>query len=105
MRTENLLVSSVNITEDEYIYKGLCTLSLEDRTKVIDIGDLENPSSLQQIKDFFILEEPEDVIRQILVKKVMEKAVITSRDRQGENYSESAENLAMEKPANSLDIA
>lgn len=78
MRTSDLLLSSLDITEDEYFYKGQFILSSADKAKHVDIMELERVTDLSELKSFFSLEESSDEIRKILMEMVMEKADIGS---------------------------
>ena len=84
MRTSNLLLSSLDITEDEYSFKGQFILSASDKTRSVDMNDLETEACLRQISDFFGLEEEPADIRQILMGMIMEKADICSVIMEGE---------------------
>lgn len=105
MKTANLLVSSVNITEDDYQYKGLVTLSDSSRSMVVDVADLETEAGIEKLKAGFSLEESHEKIKGILMQKVIEKAGISSRNIEGENYNEASRTQALERSAGSLDMA
>lgn len=105
MKTVNLLVSSLSITEDDYSYKGLFILSENEKTINVDISDLENNSKLMEIKAFFELEESPVEIRKILMDLVMEKASISSKFNEGEQYGEELKRKKMEKTARSFDMS
>lgn len=105
MTTAELLVSSVHITEDEYNYKGEFMLSGSDKTMNVDLSDMENTAKLQEIKTFFELDDASETIYKTIMEKVMDKAALSSRINEGENYNESSGRKSIEKAAGSLDMA
>jgi len=88
MRTDQLLMSSLDITEDGYIFKGQFILSSGDKSRHVDIEELENQSYLEDLKKYFELEESPAEIRNILIDMVVEKAQIGSKIREGKNFGE-----------------
>ncbi len=100
MKTIDLLVTSLDITEDEYIYKGSFILKSEEKSLKIDLAEAENNETLNKIKAFFDLEESTETIKEFLMNEVITKSQISSRNSEGKDYEE---NLG--KVANSLDIA
>ena len=56
MKMDQLLLSSLDITEDEYHFKGQFILKSSTKSKSIDLEDLERPSVLESIKHYFDLE-------------------------------------------------
>ena len=86
MRTSELLLSSLNITEDDYDYKGQFILSTSDKARSVDMAEIETEARLKDISDFFELEEDLEKIRQILMDMVMEKADICSFIVEGEAF-------------------
>lgn len=86
MRTSELLLSSLDITEDDYNYKGQFILSASDKARNVDMAEVEADASLKDISDFFGLEEELDIIRQTLMDMVMEKADISSLIVEGETF-------------------
>ncbi|MCX7842695.1 MAG: hypothetical protein N2489_06435 [Clostridia bacterium] len=105
MRVNELLVSSVNITEDEYCYKGLFILSGNSQSMNLDISELEEGDKLNNIKETFQLEDSIEDIKSSILAKVIEKASISSNIKEGENYNESSSRKRVEKAAASLDMA
>ncbi len=105
MKMDQLLLSSLDITEDEYHFKGQFILKSSTKSKSIDLEDLERPSVLESIKHYFDLEETTKEIRSRLMDMVMEKAHIGSKIVEGENYDESAKNKKMERLARNLDMS
>jgi hypothetical protein len=84
MRTSELLLSILDITEDEYSYKGQFTLSTPEKAKSVDIFCLESGSALNELANFFNLDEDPSEIKRILMDMVMEKAYISSMIVEGE---------------------
>lgn len=78
MKTSDLLLSSLNITEDDYDYKGQFILSTSEKARSVDMAEIEIEDRLREISDFFSLEDDLDKIRQILMDMIMEKANICS---------------------------
>lgn len=102
MKTSDLLLSSLNITEDDYDYKGLFILSSNNVSINVDIADLENNNKVEELKCVFGLEEPVEEIREVLMNMIMEKAAISSKICEGENYEEKSQREYIEKAAYSL---
>jgi len=88
MRTDQLLMSGLDITEDNYIFKGQFILSSGDKSKHDDIEELENKSYLEELKEYFGLEESPSEIRNKLIDMVVEKARIGSKIREGKDLEE-----------------
>jgi hypothetical protein len=86
MRTEQLLLSGLDITEDNYSFKGQFILSGAGKSKHVDVEDLEHHSFLADLKKYFELEEHITDIRNILMEMIVEKAHISSKIVEGENY-------------------
>lgn len=84
MRTSDLLLSSLSITEDEYAYKGQFILSTSDKSRSVDLGEIETDHRLKDICEYFGLEEELCSIRKTLMEMVMEKADICSMIIEGE---------------------
>jgi len=105
MRVEQLNLSNLHITEDEYHFKGQFVLSSSDKSRSVDLEDIEKNTYLEELKAYFELEEPIGEIRDKLMDKVMEKAHIGSKIVEGENYDESAKNKKMERLAKNLDMS
>lgn len=105
MNTRELLVSGVHITEDEYSYRGLFIMSNGSNTLEVDISDLDDSEKVSGIQEYFDLEDPVDMVRNQIMEMVMEKASISSRINEGENYNEGSTRKHVEKSASSLDRA
>lgn len=86
MKTSDLLLSSLNITEDEYNYKGLFFLSHGDVSVKVDLADLQSDKTIEELKTTFKLEESKEEIRKIIMDKVMDKADISSKIIEGKKY-------------------
>jgi hypothetical protein len=105
MKTNQLIVSGLHITEDEYSYKGQFILNGKGKSRPVDMDDLENSSFISELRDFFDLEEPVGNIRDILMDMIVEKAHISSKIVEGENYDESSKQKKVERSARSLDMS
>lgn len=105
MKTNELLVSNLSITEDDYNYKGIFTLSNKDNSISVDLADLESTAKLDEIKTFFHLEDDIEIIKDTILKMVIENSSISSRIKQGENYNENTKKKDLERLANSLDMS
>lgn len=90
MRTSELLLSSLNITEDDYSYKGHFILSSPGHSESVDVCDLEDDRKVERLKNVFGLDESVDQIRDSLKEMVMDRALIASRITEGENYEDKA---------------
>lgn len=86
MKTEQLLLSSLDITEAEYIFKGQFILSGKGKSKQVDMEQLDQQAYLEELKEYFDLEEPTSEIRNKLISMVVEKAQIGSKIVDGKNY-------------------
>ena len=87
MKASELLVSSVNITEDEYCYKGTFILSGNDKSLYMDMAELEDTRKIEDIKSMFGLEESTDAVNKTIMDMILEKAAISSRINEGESYN------------------
>jgi len=105
MKTSELLLSSLNITEDEYNYKGEFFLSFKDIAVKFDLADLPNNSRIDELKSTFNLEENHDGIRKALMDMVIEKADISSKVTEGEDYEEKVLRTLLEQTAKAMDLA
>ena len=88
MKVSDLLISSVNITEDDYHYKGQFILNSCDKSISVDVAELDNKNTLSHIKDYFNIEETASEIRRNLMVRLVQKAGISSKIVEGENYFE-----------------
>lgn len=79
MNANELLVSSVHITEDEYCYKGLFILSNSDKSMNVDLAEFEGLSKIEEIKSFFNLEDSNDIIKKVILENIMDKASLSSK--------------------------
>ncbi|HHW47709.1 MAG TPA: hypothetical protein GXX14_03715 [Clostridiaceae bacterium] len=105
MKTSDLLLSNLNITEDGYVYKGTFFLSNGEKTIEVDVADLQHNSKIVELKNFFNLEETDEKIRNTIIDMIIEKSSISSRISEGENYDEAkARRKRMERLASSLDF-
>lgn len=105
MRTSQLLLSSLDITEDEYSYKAQFILNAPGKSKGYEISDLESIHSLVEIKSFFGLEEEPGEIGKALMDMIMEKANISSMIVEGENFDEAINKKHVERAARSFDLS
>jgi len=79
MKTSDLLMSSLHISEDEYVFTGSFLLSSGHKTMPVDISDLQKSEKIRYLKFFFNLEETEDEIIETLMNMIIEKSSVTSR--------------------------
>lgn len=105
MKTSELLVSGLNITEDEYSYKGLCILSSGERRLQLDITELDSSVKLAELAEYFSLEESGEEIRKILMELIMEKAAIGSKVTEGEKYEEKSGTGEIDRAIKTMDRA
>ena len=105
MDLKELLVSNVNISEDEYIYKGVFTLSGSGKSAVIDLADMDTQAKLEEIKNYFSLKDNTESIRKEIMSQVFEKAAMSSNIKEGEAYQEGDNEDILDKSAKSLDRA
>lgn len=105
MKTADLLLSGLNITEDEYHYIGSFILAGNNKTLNVDMSDLESAVKLDEIRNFFELEEKAAEVKNIIMELVVEKAAISSKFNEGEAYSEDMKRKKTEYTARSLDVS
>lgn len=105
MKTLELLLSGLSITEDDYIYKGTFILSHQDQSLNMDLGDIQQDEKITELKRIFNLEESSEEIKETLMNMIMEKAAISSRFVEGKAYEEKSKGEKTEQAANSLDRA
>jgi hypothetical protein len=105
MKSSELLVSNLSITEDEYNYRGVFTLSCNDIVMTIELSDMDTLKTIEEIKEKFELDEEIAAIRKILMDKVITHSGLSSRNNEGENYNDSTSKKKLEKEAKSLDMA
>jgi hypothetical protein len=105
MKTSQLLLSGLDITEDEYSYKAQFILNAPGKSRGYEIGDLDSHHTLAEIKNFFSLDEAPDEIGKTLMEMVMEKANIGSNIIEGENYEETIKRKHVERAAKSFDMS
>ncbi len=105
MKTSQLLLSGLDITEDEYSFKAQFILSAAGKSKNVDIGDLDTDSDLEKLKTYFELEETPSEIKKQLMEMIMEKAHIGSTIIEGEDYEETIKRKHIERVAKSFDMA
>ncbi len=105
MKTSQLLLSGLDITEDEYSYKAQFILNAPGKSKSYEISDLDSGHILAEIKTYFSLDESPDEIAKTLMDMVMEKANIGSTIIEGENYEETINRKHVERAAKSFDMS
>ncbi len=105
MRTNQLIISGLHITEDEYSYKGQFILNAPGKSRSIDMDDLERSSFISELKKYFELEEQVGDIRNLLMDMIVERAHVGSKIVEGENYEESSKKKKVERSARSLDMS
>lgn len=105
MKATDLLVSNLNITEDEYSYKGIFTLSGGGVSISVDLAELDEGVTLQEIKEKFSLMETKEEIRKNVMDKVMIQASVSAEIKEGEDFQGSKGKEKSEDPAGYLDRA
>lgn len=105
MQLKDLLVSNLTISEDNYSFKGTFTLSGGDKSISVDVEGIQSKADIERIKEYFMLEEPADTVRKVLMEQVIKNSAISSKICEGENYEESAKEKVIEKAAKYFDIA
>ena len=104
MKTSQLLLSGLDITEDAYSFEAQFILSTSDKSRSIDIGDLDSEARLKEVKDYFSLEESPTEIRTQLMELIMEKANISSTIIEGHDFEETVKSKRVERSAKNYDI-
>jgi hypothetical protein len=105
MKTKQLLLSGLDISEDEYSFKAQFILSASGKSTSVDLESVEQTAVLKELKNYFELEEDTDDIRRLLMDMVMEKAHVNSTIVEGENYEESSKKKKVERRTRYLDIS
>lgn len=105
MRTNQLILSGLHITEDEYSYKGQFNLNSQGKSISVDMEDLERSSFISELKNYYDLEEPFGDIRNILMDMIIERANVASKIVEGENYEETSKKKKVERSARRLDMS
>lgn len=85
MLCKDLQVVNLSVTEDFYEYKALFRLCTDDRCLDIDLAELSENKTINNIKEEFGLEETNEEIRKILMEKVMKASKHESRKIEGED--------------------
>ena len=86
MRTSELLLSSLDISEYDYHHTGQFYLSSEGTSIKINLSDIQNDIVINNIKNIFSLKDDVEQIRDTLMDMLVEKANISSKISEGENY-------------------
>ena len=105
MKLNDLLVSNLNISEDEYSYKGLFTLSGEGISLGVDLAELDANIVTEEIKKTFCLTETSDEIKKVIMDKVMVQAAVSTQIKEGEDIHTEKKKKKTDSFANSLDMA
>ncbi len=105
MKASKLLLSGLDITEDEYSFKAQFFLSSSDKRINVDICDLDSEISLEKIKALFDLEESLEELKNSIMSMIIEKANIGSKINEGESYNEAIVDSDIDSTARSADIA
>jgi fructose-1-phosphate kinase PfkB-like protein len=105
MKSNDLLVSNLNISEDEYSYKGLFTLSGEGISMAVDLSELDENVTINEIISKFTLKESKEEIRKIIMDKVMVQAAVSTQIKEGIDFQDEKKKNKIDKSANSLDMA
>lgn len=105
MRTSDLLLTGLDISEDGYNFKAHFILKTNEKSKSVDLTDLDSNDKLQDLKDYFDLSDSIAEIRNQLMEKVMEKASISSKIVEGENFEKTVKYSRIERLINNLDLA
>lgn len=105
MELKDLKVVSLNITEDNYEYKGLFRLCTDDKCMEADLEKLSDESFLEEVKNTFGIEEPISAIRSDIMDKVVEASKLESRNVQGENCCNDKTNKKIDRSIDSLNMS
>lgn len=105
MRMDQLILSGLDITEDEYSFKAQFILNGPDKAKSVDLETLEQIPILKELKSYFELEESIDEIKDKLMDMVMEKANIYSKIIEGEDFEETINKKNLERMAKDFDLS
>jgi 23S rRNA U2552 (ribose-2'-O)-methylase RlmE/FtsJ len=87
MKSEQLKVLSLNISEDNYDYRALFRLCTDTACMDVDLTDLSLNIKVEEIKAKFELDEQIEEIRDIITNKVITVSDVKSNVTEGENYS------------------
>ena len=87
MKSEQLKVLTLNISEDNYDYRALFRLCTDTAYMEVDLTELSLNIKVEEIKAKFELDEQIDEIRDIIIKMVIAVSDVKSNVTEGENYS------------------
>jgi len=102
---KDLKVVSLNITEDNYEYKGLFRLCSDDKCMEADLEKLSDESFLEEVKKTFSINESISAIKSDIMDKVVEASKLESRNVQGENCCNDKNNKKIDRSIDSLNMS
>lgn len=102
MLCKDLKVVSLNIAEDNYQYKALFRLCTDEACMDIDLEMISEDEVLCGIKSTFSVEEPVDVIKEVIMQKVMEASEIESRITEGKDCCEDVRDTKIQRDIDAL---
>ncbi|KNY28730.1 hypothetical protein [Pseudobacteroides cellulosolvens] len=105
MDLKDLKVVSLNITEDNYEYKGLFRLCSDDRCMDADLEKLSDQSFLEEVKVTFNIKDPISVIKSDIMDKVIDASKQESRISQGEHCCNDTSDKKIQRSLDSLNMS
>lgn len=105
MLCKDLKVVNLNITEDNYEYKGLFRLCTESVCMDVNLEKLSETGMLEEIKKSFSIQEPIDEMKDILNQKIMEASKLESKISEGENCCSEVKDKVVQRKIDSLSMS
>lgn len=102
MLSKDLKVVNLNIAEDFYEYKALFRLCSDDVCMDVDLSALSDNTVLADIKSKFGLEESEEEIKEVIMKKVLDASQIESCQKEGKDCCKDVDEKKLQKGIDSL---
>ena len=105
LELKDLKVVSLNITEDNYEYKGLFRLCSDDKCMDADLEKLSDQNFLQEVKVAFNIEDPISAIKSDIMDKVIVASKQESKISQGESCCNDKIDKKIQRSLDSLNMS
>ena len=105
MLCKDLKVVNLNITEDNYEYKALFRLCNDEKCMDINMEDLSDNGTLEEIKKTFSVDESVEEIKTVITEKVIEASKIESKTNEGKNCCKEDKDSKIQRDIDSLNMS
>jgi len=102
MRSKELKITALDISEYNYEHKAVFRLCSESTCLNLEVEKLSDEQTLEQIKNVFSLEEKIEEIKDIIMDKIIEASKIESRIYEGENCCAEVKDKKVQRGIDSL---